>query len=559
MNKLNILYGKLFIVLLLANVFVGCEDLDEDVTGQITADAFFADEISIQSGMIGAYRDASDIWGISQFSIPTCGDDIITTRDGANKQPFRDYDQFKANGAQYWEYQHVWKRCYLSIRTSNTLIQTLENINPDFNINGAFINKKLGEAKFLRAQAFFALVKVFGDVPYFEDTELKDSTYRRMAKRVIYDQIIEDLESAETNCVDVGESRGQVTKWAAKGALAQVYMQLTGWPYNEPQHWAKVKSLTGEIINSGKFKLMPYYGDLFKNTNIQNNKEDIFTFTFGVPASGAYQRMYGKPMDAWNDMHCQWRFYNSFPAGERKDFSVQATMKMNPYKNFVHPTFSKFLFSTIKFDPTGRNNQDYIDGYEHTWQSSINMSLQRFSDIYLMWAEADAMTTGNISNQAIEYVNKVKRRAKGNTSGLGGDYYNVPMVGVDIKASDFSSTSAFVNEIFNERGWEFAGEWGFRWFDIVRLKKLGEVTAQRNNFDLDDAIAVNLADWKNKNKNATQAEIDVQIANMKVLASELPLSDSNPTVEKYGFAPLPEVAKQETPGLSDPPLTSFGK
>jgi len=559
MNQLNFIYSKLFIVLLFAGIFVGCESLDEDLTGQVTAGAFFTDETSINSGMIGVYREASDVWGITQFSIPVCGDDILTTRDGANKQPFRDYDQFKANGVQTWEYQHIWKRCYLSIRTSNSYISTLENINPNFGIEESFINQKLGEARFLRANVYFALVKVFGDVPYFENAELKDSTTRKMDKRVIYDQMIKDLEFAEMYCVEESakEAPGQVTKMAAKGSLAQIYMQLTGWPYNESDKWEKVKKYAGEVINSGNFELMPEYGDLFKHTKAAANKEDIFKFTFGLASTGAYQRFSGKPMDAWNDMHCQWKFYNDFPVGARKSFSLQANMLMGPYKNFVHPGFSKFLFGTIKKDPQGLNDGEWEEAYEHTWQTSVNIALQRLSDIYLLWAEADARTTGSISAEAVDYVNMVKRRAKGDVNGIGGNFYTTSIDGVDVAASDFASTNDFLNEIFNERGWEFAGEWGFRWFDLVRLEKLGEVTAQRNSYDLDAAIAVALKAWKAKNANATQDEINAQITAMKFLASELPLADSNPTVAKYGFAPIPEIAIQETPGLRDAALTSF--
>ncbi len=559
MKNIRNRYRFILIIFLFAGIFQACDDLDENTEGLIAADSFYADDVSLKAGIMGVYRDFSTVWYRTGFSILTTGDDILTTRAGSNKQPYRDYDQFMQTGSQEWEYGELWNPMYKAIRTANTYIESVDNSRDDIEADETLINQRLAEAQFMRANIFFAMAKLWGDVPYFEDTSVKDSTTRRLDKRVIYDRVILDLEYAEQYCVKEPEAAGQVTIWAVKAALAKVYMQLTGWPYNETDKWQQVRQYTQEVISSGEFELMPNYGDLFKYTKFSENKENIFSFTYGLDATGAWQRFYGRPWMRWNDMHCQWKFYNDFPEGARKDFSLQAHMNVDPYINFIHPCVSKFQFGTLEYDPSGKNDQEYADGYQHSWHTNNNIALDRLADMYLLWAEADANITGSISPQALEYVNKIKRRAKGDIDEVGGNFYDTPMTEVDIAAEDFASTQDFIDEIFAERGWEFAAEWGYRWFDLIRLQKLGDVTASRDNFDLDAAIQLSLDDWMINNPSATHAEIDAQIESMKLQASELPLMDNSPTAEKYGFAPLPQVAVQTDPGLSQTPLTEFEK
>lgn len=557
MEKIRIKNLGIFIILFFAGFFQGCENLNEDSAGLISADSFYADEVSLKSGVVGVHRKFAEIFYWPGICIPTTGDDILTTIEGSNKQPYRDYDQFKASGTQEWEHSQAWYPCYIAVRAANSFIESVEKNIDIIKADKSIINQRLGEIRYMRANTYFQITRIWGDIPYFETTAMQDSSTQKLSKRIVYDRIIKDLEFAEQNCVENKEAPGQVTKWAAKACLAQVYMQLTGWPFNETDKWPKVKQYCQDIINSGKFELMPNYGDLYKYTKFSKNKEDIFSLTFGLAATGTWQRYFGKPFNDWNDLHCQWKFYYDFPEGDRKSFSLQANLKMGPYKNFVHPCFSKFLFGTIKFDPQGKNDKEYIDAYEHTWQTSNNIALERYANIYLMWAEADASVTNSISAQAVEYLNKVKRRAKGDINLVGGNYYNSQMTGVDIAVSDFSNVSQFKKAIIAERGWEFAGDFGYRWFDLVRNDMLKEVTSLRNKYDLDESIKAALNDWKSKNPAATQSQIDSQIKIFKTLATEITLNDLNPTNEKFGFAPIPQLVIQTTPGMKKPALTSF--
>ena len=72
------------------------------------------------------------------------------------------------------------------------------------------------------------------------------------------------------------------------------------------------------------------------------------------------------------------------------------------------------------------------------------------------------MASGSPSAQAYDAINQVRRRAglPDLTSGL--------------------SKEAFRDSVVFERAYEFAGEFGIRWLDIVRLQLLPQVIAARN-------------------------------------------------------------------------------
>lgn len=99
----------------------------------------------------------------------------------------------------------------------------------------------------------------------------------------------------------------------------------------------------------------------------------------------------------------------------------------------------------------------------------------RFAETLLTFAEAAAMATGTPSADAYNAVNLVRQRAglSNLTPGL--------------------SAAAFRDSVVNERAYEFAGEFGMRWFDIVRMQLLPKVLAARsqtmeqNKIDAGDA------------------------------------------------------------------------
>ena len=94
-------------------------------------------------------------------------------------------------------------------------------------------NRVLGEAKFLRANYYFILVRYFGDVPLITIPQsTKDTNYypSRVDKQQIYNLIVQDLKDAidllPTRDTYTGADVGRASKGAAVGLLAKVYLTL---------------------------------------------------------------------------------------------------------------------------------------------------------------------------------------------------------------------------------------------------------------------------------------------------------------------------------------------
>ena len=92
--------------------------------------------------------------------------------------------------------------------------------------------------------------------------------FRLMRKRT-YKRVIPNL-SEEVG----GNYYGQMTKWAAKALLANLY--LNAEVYINEAHWNDCITQCDDIINSGKFTLAENYKEPFRVQGVESCKEIIF-------------------------------------------------------------------------------------------------------------------------------------------------------------------------------------------------------------------------------------------------------------------------------------------
>ena len=111
-----------------------------------------------------------------------------------------------------------------------------------------------------------------------------------------------------------------------------------------------------------------------------------------------------------------------------------------------------------------------LQGNKLDWNNAISMPMMRLAEVYMIYAEAQRMASGNASDPlALEAFNKIKRRGAGKP-------LNTPDPTVD-------ATSLTQKQIIDEKGWEFAGEF-CRWFDLVRLELVQSVVTTKNADEL---------------------------------------------------------------------------
>lgn len=339
----------------------------------------------------------------------------------------------------------TWQNYYNIISRSNVLLSKVESVD-----KGAVPNKDvyIAEARFLRALAYFDLVRIYGDVPMVTKPLTIEEAYksgREKVKKIYEEVIIKDLQAAETflPIKFSGADVGRATKGAAKSLLGKVYLTIKDFANAE----AKLK----EVTTMG-YALLPKYNDLFDYTKDEHHNEYIFdieyeqglsgegnSFTTNFspknPAIAAFYGVTGGQNGANNPPRS---LFNLFPPGDlRKDITAADGFtdnngvfhKLIPTSNDVATFTKKYMVKLLAAN-----------------DSRANWKVIRYADVLLMLAEA--LNENGKTNEAIGYLNQVHKRA-----GLA-EYQGL-------------SQNETREKIYLERRLELSFE-GHRWFDLVR-------------------------------------------------------------------------------------------
>lgn len=200
----------------------------------------------------------------------------ITDQSSAN--PVEEWEVIPTNGyiSQKWR----WAIGVGADRTNKTL-RILKLSEEQGSISAAAANRMRAEAKFLRAFYYFEARLLYGDyLPILkEDTPDVKAVSNENAPGAVLNFIIEDLTFAIQNLPESQTQEGRPTKYAAMALAARAYLQ--------DLKYAEAKPLLDNIINSGKYSLMPKYIQNFEIAT-NNNKESIFEIQNSVNDGAGY-------------------------------------------------------------------------------------------------------------------------------------------------------------------------------------------------------------------------------------------------------------------------------
>lgn len=330
----------------------------------------------------------------------------------------------------------------------------------------------LGEAMFLRAWAYFYLVRLYGDVPLLtkpvEDINSPDLYPSRVPVEQVYKQIVDDLTAAEAAGLPWKDASGRASLGAVKSLLAEVYLTMAGFPLNKgASHYQLAAAKANEVITSNNFKLFNSYVDLH-TVAMENKDEHIFMIQYlvGVAENPMQAIMlpnfkdiskYGTEVGSTIPVK---QFYESYEAGDiRKKDSVgffytsyyTEGWKL-PKKDLAAPYINKH------FDVSAHGTL----GKEGTGQSSLNWPQIRYAQVLLTYAEAQN-ESGAPNQAAWNALRDIRTRA-----------------GLTTPALATFTQATFREAVWRERWHELCYE-GITWFDMVRLKKGYKETT--NTFD----------------------------------------------------------------------------
>jgi len=353
------------------------------------------------------------------------------------------------------EIANWWRTSYQIISRANDVIKNVPNINMDVTNR----NHIVGNARFLRALAYFDLVRNFGDVPLMlrpientYDTLLFPS---RTNAGDIYKTIIEDLKYAETNCFLENKipstNKGMVSSGAASTLLAKVYLTRAGTPYADAQDNQNALTALNKVIASKQYQLSPKYQDIFDNDK-KNGAEHIFSVQFGPVTTGITSNIilrmfYPSQLGGAGAFFVNNNFFNngySFADSIRRNYNMANKVGSASVTPFVY----KYR------DPSYVNNSN---------NSNVNWIVLRYADVLLM--QSEALNNINPADPAkFAGVDSVRSRAglKDPTQQL-----------------NFTNTvtaDAFIDSLLKDRARELFIE-GHRRYDLIRLKRYKEVMA----------------------------------------------------------------------------------
>jgi len=355
----------------------------------------------------------------------------------------------------------IWNHFYISINLCNAIVSKA----PDA-VDVSEENKKIYEAqaRFIRAFDYFYLTRWFGEIIIIT-TENQEDAENLVQSPVedIYTLIIEDLKIAEQYLPLEFSGKALPTKGAAKALLAEVYLNMAGWPLKDLPKYALARDKAKEVIDMNHYSLMPNFGDLWLADNKFSNPEFLFFFNGNNTdwAFGSHQHQSQRPGEegGWNDIMAEPRFYNAFPDGPRKDYSFWTVFADDAQTHWENSRIGKPYIAKYRDAGVGASRDQ---GIVNSWNGDGFVPTNRYAEVLLTYAEAANMADGGPSTAATDAINEVRRRAGGYDQDV---YADLPYG---------MSQAEFDKAVIAERGWELAFECK-RWFDLVRKEMVVEV------------------------------------------------------------------------------------
>jgi len=426
----------------------GCEDILKEAPKAVAVETFYNTAGEVETAVNAVYaplrNSASGLGGeyAAQLEAYT---DYSYGRPGSSYAVLSDFQGL--NSTNITRVSGMWTQLYLSIRNANLVIQKAP---AGTKISKADVDKYVAEAKFLRALAYFHLVRNWGAVPLRTEANLNEPNIKRTAEAQIFDQIIADLKVAEEGLLDKPAQSGRPSKWAAKTVLADVYFYQN--------KYAEAVSKADEVIKSGKFSLVPVtvandFEKVFGPTVISSSEEIFYLKFTRLAGQGMYFAMFAH--HPGSKLHGAGGFYGH--SSDSKGNSVIAAWD----EKDLRKSYNWYSWN-IGLGDFSLLNKKFSDPLAPGQDAAGNdLPLYRYADVLLLFAEASNRAGNGPTAAGLDALNQVHRRA-----------YGKPVTAVsevDFKLSDFN-TNTFNDLVLKERGYETQYE-AKRWLDLKRLGK----------------------------------------------------------------------------------------
>lgn len=533
----KILYSVLTVLALVGTT--SCSDFLDDQKPQGVLDSDMVKKPSnVDNLVISAYAvftTAEDVnSSFSMWNFDVRSDDAYKGGNGTSDgDVFHQLEIEQGVLTTNWNINDMWVRLYNCISRVNSAISVLETTSDSYQLKA----QRLGEMKFLRAYAHFLLKRLYKNIPFIMDANLKQEDYNTLSNTEFnndegWQQIINDVEYAYSVLPVKQTDKGRPSKAAAAAFLTKAYLykayrqddpssnQVTS--INREDLLKVIEYSNPDIYSAGGFDLEADFHNNFRpETQYENGVESIWAMQYSIN-------------DGTKNGNLNWSYGLIVPnipgvTDGGCDFYKPSQNLVNAYRTDAdgHPFIDTFnnkdydltqdadprLFLTVGLTglPYEFNSKYMMDasstwsrsnglyGYYVTlkqnvdpdcgymvkgswWGTPMNRIVFRYADVLLERAEAYAQL--NETGEAIKLVNKIRLRAKQST----GMIANYPSdYGVKFNISTYNgsySQEDALKIVKMERRLEMGME-SERFFDLVRWgeaeKVLNKYFAEETN------------------------------------------------------------------------------
>lgn len=367
---------------------------------------------------------------------------------------------------------NYWNGLYTVIANANQLLDRVPAITP---MDAAQKAKILGEARFLRATAYFTAVQLWGDIPLVttpQSAASADFLPARASKEDVYKLIVEDLTAAEASGLAWMDVSGRANLAAVKTQLAKVYLTMAGFPLGKgASHYKLAADKALEVItyanaNPSLINLFTTYEDVHREST-KNRVEHLYMIQYNTlvarnPMDNFYPNFkpvtYNGPGGTGSSVPTS-SFYNSYEAGDLRAKDQSGYFYTTYYTNGNGAQFSLGAPYVFKHFNRTANGTAGVAGSR---QNNLNVPQIRFAETLLIYAEAQNEVGGPVQ-AAYDAFKRIRDRATLTTPALG-----------------TYTQATFREAIWRERWHELCYE-QITWFDMVRLRKV--YNDKTNGFD----------------------------------------------------------------------------
>lgn len=365
-----------------------------------------------------------------------------------------------------------WESYWVVVTVSNSVLKAIDESLGD-EVTEQAKNTAKGEALFMRAVAYFHLVRLWGPLPILDKITIDTSNpLQKNTVESIYRFIREDFELAASLLPLEQDTRGRVGKTAAWSYLAKLHLTL--------KNYSQARSYSEKVIDSGIHGLETNYQEQFIDPTYENtNNESIFALQWFVNCSlwgtqntnQAYFAASGiitKSGDGWGTCQPSVDLQRSYEAGDSRRYWT--LMEPGNFYEELDTANGGYQVPNSGITSTLAGFRKYIAGSPDEYsnvcfmRTELPTHMMRYAEVLLIQAEA-ILNGGAFTSDpnALSAINSVRRRA-----------------GLPAK------TVITLDDILQERRVELALENKY-WFDLKRIdraKAIGMISNQERGINI---------------------------------------------------------------------------